>query len=65
MKVLETDPFALFGCGLDCLDGDFALATAHRELVIASAPDDLLSEGLQFLGRIGTWRDDEEDRLAA
>lgn len=65
MKVLEANPLALFCGGLDGLDGDLALATTHRELVVAGAPDDLLSEGLQLLRRIGTWRDDKEDRLVA
>lgn len=63
MQVLEANPFALLSGGLDELQSDFVLSTAHGELMEALSADDRLCKLLELTAGIRSGRYDEEDRL--
>ena len=63
VKVLQTDPFTFLCSLLDRLNCNFALATAHGELVVGSTADRLLRVGLKLLRGVRAWRNDEQNWL--
>ena len=65
MDILEEDPVALIGAFLEKLNGFLLLALSHGEIYqchVLGGLSTLLANGLDFLGRIDSGEENEENR---